>query len=265
MDAESTERAVRTPAGWLAFAFAGLVASSAVGFLLDQRLFTHLQPYRWGPRSEVAEQQLRPDERPIAQAQLRITARTKGGIALGCLAAALTLALCMADAFKRQRAAALVLAPLGAILGGAAGFGGGHLATRLHQYFDGGFGEEATLMQAMAVQSTAWICTGVGVAFAVWLVGRDVRGLVNSLAGGLLAGLLVGVLYAPIAAILFADFRTDRVFPEAGYYPPNPAFGHTGAFLFWAMFTPTLFAAVLGGIGSRPATKPAPTVTGEQF
>jgi hypothetical protein len=260
MNAEFTEPTERTPAGWLAFAFAALLASSAIGFLLDQRLFTHLKPYRWGPRSDVSEQQLRPEERPAAQQQLLRTERTAGAIALSSLAAGLTLALCLAEAAKRRRTSALVMTPPGVVLGATAGALGGFAAVKLHQYFETGTGEEPTVMHAAMVQSAAWVCTGVGVSLAVWLVARDVRRLIDTLVSGALAGLLVGVLYAPIAATLFSDFRSDSLFPENGYFPPNAEFGRTGAFLFWAIFTCTVFAAVLGGISGRPAPQRRPTV-----
>ena len=252
MNLEASQTVVRSPAGWILFAIAGLISCGIAGGLLDLRLATHLQPYRWGPDAEISMQRLASEKLPEANRQLRTTAFLAGAIALGCLAGALTLGLCLVDAAKQRRISMVALTPIGTVVGAAAGAAGGYLAVRLHYYFEQKSAVAATMTEGIMIQAAAWTCAGVGVALGVWLVSSGSRKFLDTIIGGLLAGLLVGAAYPPIAGYFFTDFHTDRLFPEFGYYPPNAGFETTGAFLFWAMFTGTLYAAVLGCVSRRP-------------
>jgi len=156
MSADEIVPVDRSPAGWLLYAIAAVLACGAAGLLLDQRLDTHLLPYRWGPDKDTMLQGLRGEKLAEAYSQLRITGRQGGAIALGCVAGALALALCLADAVMLRRPASFILSPLGAVIAAAAGAGGGFLAMRLHQRLENASSESLTMTEAIMVQVAAW-------------------------------------------------------------------------------------------------------------
>jgi hypothetical protein len=254
-DAADSVPMVRTPAGWLLCAVAAVVACGVVGVLLDQRLESHILPHRWGPDADEDMRNLRGERLENARAQLRTTHLRGGAIALGAIAGAVALALALVDAAKLRRPSSFVLAPLGAAVAAAAGVGGGYLAMLLHLRFEPVAPVVTTLTEAIMVQAVGWLCAGLGIAIGIWIASGGSRRFVDTIVGGLLAGGLVGVLYPVLASVLYADYATDRLYPGNGYFPPDRAFGYTSAFMFWAIFTGAVFAAVLGGVGKKaPAT-----------
>jgi len=251
MTSDPNAATARPPAGWILYTLAAWVACSIAGVVLDLRLHSNLLPYRWGPKEGVPLTQLRPDEQKIAYHQLSVTARQGGMIALGTVAGLLALALGLVDAAQLRSKASFALAPIGMLIGGAAGAGGGCLAVHLAQHFETQSNRTPTLVEAIGLQAAGWGCAGMGIALAVWIVCLGRRRFFDTLFGGALAGGLVGAVYPTLASIFFADDNTDRLFPDSGYFPPNAAYGYTGAFLFWVMFTGVSYAAILGSTGRR--------------
>jgi hypothetical protein len=241
----------RPPAGWLLYALAAWVACSVAGVLLDLRLHANLLPYRWGPKENVSTQMLRGDDAREASLQLRDTARQGGAIALGTVAGLLALAFGLIDAVQMRSKASFALAPLGLIIGAAGGAVGGFVGIQLGQQFEAKSNDLPSLTESIMLQAASWSIAGLGVALAVWVVSLGRRRFFDTLIGGLLAGGVVGAVYPNIASILFADDHTERLFPDRGYFPPNAAFGYTGAFLFWVMFTGVAYAVILGSTGRR--------------
>lgn len=248
-DYDSTH--VRPPAGWLLYALAAWVACSVAGVILDLRLHANLLPYRWGPKENVPTMMLRGEDAKEASLQMRDTARQGGSIALGTVAGLLAFGLGLIDAMQTRSKASFALAPLGLIIGAAGGVAGGFIGIQLGQQFEAKSGDLPSLTESIMLQAASWSIAGLGVATAVWVVSLGRRGFFDTLIGGLLAGGVVGAIYPNIASILFPDDHTERLFPDAGYFPPNAAFGYTGAFLFWVMFTGVAFAVILGSTGRR--------------
>jgi hypothetical protein len=247
----STPAVDRSPANWILFMFAALAACGVAGVLLDLQLESYLLPYRWGPDKDTPITQLRPPRQAEAMNQLRVTSLQGGAIALGVLAGALAFALCLVDAFKLGRPSSFFMTPLGAVLGGAAGAGGGFLAMWLHLRFESVSGATPTLTEAIMLQAAAWVCAGLGIALGVWVASLGRRALVDTIVGGILAGVFVGAIYPPLTSVVFPSENTDRLFPEKGLFPGDVAAGPTAAFLFWAIFTGVLYSVVLGGVGRR--------------
>lgn len=247
----------RSPANWIVYVLAASIACGIAGLVLDLK-HESLHPYRWGPNASNSLQNMRGDALKEAYAQLDTTARQGGSVALGVVAGALALALCLMDAIALRRAASFVLIPIGALLGAAGGAAGGQLATHLNLRLEEASGVVATMGESIIIQTSGWLCAGLGVALGVWIVNLGRRPILDTLAGGILAGGLAGVVYPPVVSLLFPDENTDRLFPEKGLFPSNPLIGTTAAFIFWAFFTGVVFALILGSTGRRKPKVAAP-------
>ena len=264
MSADPAPAVDRPHAHWLLYIVVAMLACSIAAYFLDLRLYTHLLGFRWGPKAEVPLMNLRGNDLAEAEGQLASSSRWGGSIALGAIAGALALGLCLADAVSLRKGAAFALSPVGMLVGAAGGAAGGYLATHMHQRFEMTTGPGLTMTQGIMLQTAAWLCAGLGVALGVWISSLGRRSLVDTLFGGLLAGLLVGIVYPPLVSQFYPNVNTDRLFPDVGYFNTTAVPFKNFAFEFWAIVPGALFALVLGLLGRRhPKIESAPAPAAE--